>query len=73
MVRCAAVDLGQTPQPVARNTPACASRSFNQGIAMYNHIFVPVEGGSTSERALDEAVKRATLTGARLRLMLPVS
>ena len=62
MVRCAAVDLGQTPQRAARNTPACASRSFNQDTVMYTHILVPVDGSSTSERAFQEAVKRAILT-----------
>ena len=36
---------------------------------MYAHILVPVDGSPTSDRGLDEAVKLARLTGARLRLM----
>ena len=36
---------------------------------MYTHILVPVDGSPTSELGLDEAVKLARLTGARLRLM----
>ena len=36
---------------------------------MYTHILVPVDGSPTSDRGLDEAVKLARLTGARLRLM----
>jgi nucleotide-binding universal stress UspA family protein len=36
---------------------------------MYTHILVPVDGSSTSDRGLDEAVKLAKLTGARLRLI----
>jgi nucleotide-binding universal stress UspA family protein len=36
---------------------------------MYTHILVPVDGSPTSDRGLEEAVKLAKLTGARLRLM----
>jgi nucleotide-binding universal stress UspA family protein len=36
---------------------------------MYTHILVPVDGSPTSDRGLDEAVKLAKLTGARVRLM----
>ena len=36
---------------------------------MYTHILVPVDGSPTSDRGLEEAVKLARLTGARLRLM----
>ena len=36
---------------------------------MYTHILVPVDGSPTSDRGLDEAVKVARLTGARLRLI----
>ena len=36
---------------------------------MYTHILVPVDGSPTSDRGLDEAVKLARLTGARLRLI----
>jgi nucleotide-binding universal stress UspA family protein len=36
---------------------------------MYTHILVPVDGSPTSNHGLDEAVKLATLTGARLRLI----
>ena len=36
---------------------------------MYTHILVPVDGSPTSNHGLDEAVKLARLTGARLRLM----
>ncbi len=36
---------------------------------MYTHILVPIDGSPTSDRGLDEAVKLAQTTGARLRLM----
>lgn len=36
---------------------------------MYTRILVPVDGGPTSERGLEEAIKLARLTGARLRLI----
>ncbi|MBC7954681.1 MAG: universal stress protein [Cytophagales bacterium] len=36
---------------------------------MYTQILVPVDGSSTSDRGLDEAVKLAKLTGARIRLV----
>ena len=36
---------------------------------MYTHILVPVDGSPTSDRGLQEAVKLAKLTGARLRLI----
>ncbi len=36
---------------------------------MYTHILVPIDGSPTSNRGLDEAVKLAKLTGARLRLV----
>lgn len=36
---------------------------------MYTNILVPVDGSPTSNRGLDEAVKLAKLTGARLRLI----
>jgi nucleotide-binding universal stress UspA family protein len=36
---------------------------------MYNRILVPVDGSPTSSRGLQEAIKLARLTGARLRLM----
>ena len=36
---------------------------------MYRNILVPVDGSTTSERGLDEAIKLARLTGARLRLL----
>jgi nucleotide-binding universal stress UspA family protein len=36
---------------------------------MYQRILVPVDGSPTSTRGLQEAVKLARLTGARLRLM----
>ena len=36
---------------------------------MYTHILVPVDGSSTSDRGLEEAVKLAKLTGARIRLI----
>ena len=36
---------------------------------MYTHILVPVDGSPTSNRGLDEAVKLAQLTGAKLRLI----
>ncbi len=36
---------------------------------MYTHILVPVDGSPTSNLGLDEAVKLAKLTGARIRLI----
>lgn len=36
---------------------------------MYQRILVPVDGSPTSRRGLQEAIKLARLTGARLRLM----
>ena len=36
---------------------------------MYTRILVPVDGSPTSNRGLEEAVKLARLTGARLRLV----
>lgn len=36
---------------------------------MYRKILVPVDGSPTSNRGLQEAIKLAKLTGARLRLM----
>ena len=36
---------------------------------MYTQILVPVDGSATSDRGLEEAVKLAKLTGARLRLV----
>ena len=36
---------------------------------MYTSILVPVDGSPTSDRGLEEAVKLAKLTGARLRLI----
>ena len=36
---------------------------------MYERILVPVDGSATSDRGLDEAIRLAKLTGARLRLV----
>ena len=36
---------------------------------MYRKILVPIDGSPTATRGLDEAIKLAKLTGARLRLM----
>lgn len=36
---------------------------------MYQRILVPVDGSPTARRGLQEAIKLARLTGARLRLM----
>lgn len=36
---------------------------------MYQRILVPIDGSPTSARGLQEAIKLAKLTGARLRLM----
>lgn len=36
---------------------------------MYTRILVPVDGSPTSDRGLEEAVKLARMTGARLRLI----
>jgi nucleotide-binding universal stress UspA family protein len=38
-------------------------------MAMYQRILVPVDGSATSNAGLDEAVRLAKLTGARLRLV----
>lgn len=39
---------------------------------MYQHILVPVDGSTTSERALQEAIKLAKQQGAQLRLIYVV-
>ncbi len=36
---------------------------------MYNNILVPIDGSATSQKALEEAVRLARLTGGRLRLL----
>lgn len=36
---------------------------------MYQRILVPVDGSPTSNAGLDEAIKLARLTGARLRVL----
>lgn len=36
---------------------------------MYQRILVPFDGSTTSSKGLDEAIRLATLTGARLRLI----
>lgn len=36
---------------------------------MYKKILVPIDGSATSARGLEEAIKLARLTGARLRLI----
>jgi nucleotide-binding universal stress UspA family protein len=36
---------------------------------MYQRILVPVDGSSTSDRGLQEAIRLAKLTGAQLRLL----
>jgi nucleotide-binding universal stress UspA family protein len=46
-----------------------ASVPLDQGIVVYTSILVPVDGSPTSDRGLQEAVKLAKLTGARLRLV----
>ncbi len=38
-------------------------------MSSYHQILVPVDGSPTSEKALDEAIGLAQLTGARLRLV----
>jgi len=38
-------------------------------VSMYERILVPVDGSPTSKAGLDEAVKVAKLTGARVRLV----
>ena len=38
-------------------------------MSSYHQILVPVDGSPTSEKALDEAIRLAQLTGARLRLL----
>ena len=40
--------------------------------AMYAKILVPVDGSPTSNQGLDEAIKLAGLTGARLKLLYVV-
>ena len=66
--RCTALDLGQAVHCGARKTPA-STPSLHKTHAMYTHILVPVDGSPTSDRGLEEAVKLAQLTGARLRLL----
>ena len=36
---------------------------------MYHRILVPIDGSPTSDKGLDEAIRLARLTGARLRLI----
>ena len=36
---------------------------------MYQHILVPIDGSATSSKGLEEAIRLAKLTGARLRLV----
>ncbi len=36
---------------------------------MYQRILVPIDGSPTSDKGLDEAIRLAKLTGARLRLI----
>ena len=36
---------------------------------MYRKIFVPIDGSATAARGLDEAIRLAELTGARLRIL----
>ena len=67
-VPCTALDLGQAMRCGPRKTPVSAPR-LHRIQAMYTHILVPVDGSATSDRGLDEAVKLARLTGARLRLV----
>lgn len=38
-------------------------------MSRYHQILVPVDGSPTSEKALDEAIRLAELSGARLRLV----
>ncbi|MGH8761099.1 MAG: universal stress protein [Burkholderiales bacterium] len=38
-------------------------------MSTYHQILVPVDGSLTSEKALDEAIRLAQLSGARLRLV----
>lgn len=38
-------------------------------MSTYHQILVPVDGSPTSQKALDEAIRLAELTGARLRLL----
>ncbi len=38
-------------------------------MSTYHQILVPVDGSPTSQKALDEAIRLAQLTGARLRLL----
>ena len=67
-VQCTALDVGQATPCGPRKTPASAPL-LHRTQAMYTHILVPVDGSPTSDRGLEEAVKLARLTGARLRLM----
>ena len=38
-------------------------------MSVYRQLLVPFDGSPTSEKALDEAIRLARLTGARLRLL----
>ena len=43
--------------------------TLHEANAMYSKILVPVDGSSTSGQGLDEAIKLAKMTGARLKLL----
>ena len=68
-LHCCAVDLAQTPRRVVPKTPVRRPISLTESVVMYSPLLVPLDGSPTSDRGLEEAVKLAKLTGARLRLV----
>jgi hypothetical protein len=64
--RRAGLDLDRHAGPPARDHPWHGPLTEN---AMYRKILVPVDGSPTSELGLQEAIRLAGLTGARLRLL----
>jgi hypothetical protein len=54
-------DQGEAGEP--EETPCHLQR---EETAMYQRILVPVDGSTTSKHGLDEAIRLAKLTGARL-------
>ncbi|MEP6721509.1 MAG: universal stress protein [Variovorax sp.] len=56
------------PDQVMPRQPSHTDRLSIKERVMYQQILVPIDGSSTSQRGLDEAIRLATLTHGRLRL-----